>query len=237
MGDGEKKMERKKLKADEKVFHMVIDRIIAHRIRPGDKIYEPDLAEGLQLSRTPVRHALSRLVAEGVLEKTRGKRGYTLPILTQQDMEDVFDVRSCLEGKAAYLAARRRTSEDLSYLRELNERERSLYHLGQRKEEYAEVNELFHSKIVDISRNEYISRYFRQAYWRSSLYTFHFGLFYNTDMMGSEQSFSDKGHRTYREHRKIIDAVDSGDSSLARELMEDHIHNTIRRRGLQVSPQ
>ncbi len=229
-------MDKKSLKADEKAFLMVIDQIVAHRIRPGDRIYEPDLAESLSLSRTPVRHALSRLVAEGVLDKARGKRGYTLPVLSREDMEEVFSARSALEGKAAEIAATKATPEDIAYLRELNDQERSLFHLGRYKTEYAQVNEQFHSKMVDMAKNGYISRYFRQAYWRSSLYTFHFGLFYNIEQGASPDSFfPDNDHRTYREHRKIIDALEAGNGPLCRSLMEEHVYNTITRRGVHFS--
>ncbi len=229
-------MDTKKVKADEKAFMMIVDQIVAHRIRPGDRIYEPDLAETLKLSRTPVRHALSRLVAEGVLDKARGRRGYTLPVLSKEDMEEVFATRSALEGKAIQIAAEKITDHDISYLRELNERERSLFHLGRYKSEYAQVNEQFHSKIVELAGNRYIERYFRQAYWRSSLYTFHFGLFYNIEInVPPESAFPDSEHRTYREHRKIIDALERRDGPASRALLEEHVYNTIVRRGVRFS--
>lgn len=224
-------MEGEKLKADERAFMMVIDQIVAHRIRPGDRIYEPDLAESLKLSRTPVRHALSRLVAEGILDKTRGKRGYTLPVLSKEDMEEVFASRSALEGRAIQIAAEKVTDQDISYLRELNERERSLFQMGRHKGEYAKLNEQIHYKIVDLAGNRYLQRYFRQAYWRSSLYTFHFGLFYNLERDGpQDNNSSNSGNRSDGEHERIIDALEERDGATAKSLLEEHVYNTIARK-------
>ncbi len=229
-------MKNTPLKADERAFHMLIDRIISHKIQPGDWLYEPDLAETLQMSRTPIRHALSRLMANGILEKPRGKRGYTLPILTQEDMEEVFEARKTLEGKAAELAAHSRTQEDIDFLRQLNEEEKRVFANHQNKTEYAKLNRLFHKKIVEIAGNRYISRFFQQAYWRSSLYTFHFALFYNVD--DPARSIPNREHHTHQEHFELINALEQRDGERARLLMEKHIRNTIEQRSVHFpSPQ
>ena len=69
------------------IFRMYSD----HTLKPGDCVYETVMAEKFDLSRTPVRDALGRLVANGFLEQHRGKRGYMMPRLTNDDMHDAFE--------------------------------------------------------------------------------------------------------------------------------------------------
>ena len=84
------------------------DHLLA-RLRGGllgasERLVEADIANHLGVSRVPVRQALLQLVAEGYLVST--PRGYKVPTLTPQDVEDVFELRLLLEPRAAALAAR-----------------------------------------------------------------------------------------------------------------------------------
>ena len=79
------------------------------RLRSGipgasERLVEADIANHLGVSRVPVRQALLQLVAEGYLVST--PRGYKMPTLTPQDVDDVFELRLLLEPRAAALAAR-----------------------------------------------------------------------------------------------------------------------------------
>ncbi len=79
-----------------------------------DRLVEAELAANLGVSRVPVRQALLQLVAEGYLFSTA--RGYRIPVLTHQDIEDVFELRLLLEPRAAALAARDISSEQVMLL-------------------------------------------------------------------------------------------------------------------------
>ena len=92
--------ERTDLRAFERVFRYVMDRIVERRLLPGDRITEPPLAEELGLSRTPIRQALARLVSEGFLENRPDQRGYRLPPLDRQDMQEVFSAREVLASSS-----------------------------------------------------------------------------------------------------------------------------------------
>ena len=93
----------------------MIRMIVMNHFRPGDSLLETILAEKLGLSRTPVSHALDRLLAEGFLEK-RSKRGYFIPLPDPMDAEHVFSVRQLLEGEAAAEAAAAFRPEDMDKL-------------------------------------------------------------------------------------------------------------------------
>jgi DNA-binding GntR family transcriptional regulator len=70
----------------------------------GERLVEAEIASQLGVSRVPVRQALLQLVAEGYLVST--PRGYRVPELSVQDIQDVFELRLLLEPRAAGLAAR-----------------------------------------------------------------------------------------------------------------------------------
>ena len=57
-----------KIKVEDMVQQYIVDEIMSHNIKPGERVYETQLAEQLGVSRTPVRHAIGRLVSEGILE-------------------------------------------------------------------------------------------------------------------------------------------------------------------------
>jgi DNA-binding GntR family transcriptional regulator len=95
------------------VYEQLRRGLVEGRYPPGTRLVEQRLAEELAVSRTPVREALRRLDAEGlvVLERNRGAQ---VPAPTAAEVADLYDVRSRLEAYAAELAAQRRTDEDLA---------------------------------------------------------------------------------------------------------------------------
>ncbi|OMH36910.1 GntR family transcriptional regulator [Tersicoccus sp. Bi-70] len=80
--------------------------IVDWRMPPGTTLAETELSARLGVSRTPVREALGRLVADG-LAAPQGGRGVTVTAVSPDDARDLFDVRVALDGRAAALAAHR----------------------------------------------------------------------------------------------------------------------------------
>ncbi len=222
------------VKADEQVFRSIIDLIVDHRLSPGERLYEPELVQMLGVSRTPIRQALGRLMAEGVLERVPGQKGYRIPHLNREDLSQVFVARANLEGKATELAAAVQSSGDIDELKELNLKETHFIDLfgNERKNVFAELNDKFHAKIIKMSGNPYLERHFTQLYRRSSLYTFYYSPYYILDVDGSEYVARRKRgrYRSSEEHRLIVEALEAGDGRTARERMEEHILNTASHR-------
>ena len=97
----EQQVEALKQNAELRAFNTVVELIRQREIVPGQRLFEPDLSKRLSMSRTPLRTALSRLVAEGILVKERGRKGYLLPALSSEDMRQIFYSRAAVEGAAA----------------------------------------------------------------------------------------------------------------------------------------
>src|SRR6056297_3716519 len=214
----------KELEATEIALEKITDLLISHKYKPGDRLLETILANELQLSRTPIRDALSRLVASGFLEKPKGQKGYQIPLLTPEDMKHVFQTRMLLEGHAVRKATEVCTHEDIIKLRELNQKEITAFHSNE-KEVYANINHMFHLFIANIPGNDYISRFVEQTFWRSRLYNFFFAGFYNLDdkliqFRMEHQKFS------YQEHLELINAMEEQRVDYAGDLMEEHIKKT-----------
>ncbi|AXJ10701.1 GntR family transcriptional regulator [Arthrobacter sp. PM3] len=93
------------MRASDKAYAALRDDIIEWRLLPGTVLAEVEQSERLGVSRTPLREALSRLTAEGLT--TPGGRGVVVTDISLEDIDELFELRETLEGKAAALAAER----------------------------------------------------------------------------------------------------------------------------------
>ena len=94
------------MRASDKAYTVLREDIIEWRLLPGTVLGEVEQAERLGISRTPLREALSRLTSEG-LTTAAGGRGIVVTDISLDDIDELFELRETLEGKAAALAAQR----------------------------------------------------------------------------------------------------------------------------------
>lgn len=225
-----------KIIAEDKAYQGILNMILSKRFHPGDRLIENELAEELGLSRTPVRNALKRLTALGLLD-SRSNKGCYVPRLDPQDMFEIFESRRLIESYAAGEAAIKVSDEELRYLENLLEREKQSYSEGNTRT-YTEINNEFHSSISVFARNRYIERFFKQAFWRSELYIFFFDRFYWSNEETGELLRDPSKSSSGQQHREIVNAILAGDRAGAEQAMSDHItatysnitiHNPIHR--------
>lgn len=98
----------------EQIYDMLRQQLRSGAFQHGERLVDATLAKMLGVSRTPVREALFRLVADGLLET--GDSGFQIPVPTVQAMEEIFDIRRLLERPAAERAAEAMTGETLAEL-------------------------------------------------------------------------------------------------------------------------
>ena len=89
--------------------------IIAGRYQQGERLFEDQIAQELEVSRNPVREALQALAGDGFVE-LEPRRGARVATVSAKRAEELFEVRESLEGLVARLAARRRTPAQLTEL-------------------------------------------------------------------------------------------------------------------------
>lgn len=130
-----------------RAYAAVRDGIAQGRLAPGEWLREGAVAEGLGLSRTPVREALRVLAAEGLVELVHN-RGARVVRWTPADIEETYRLRALLEGEAAFLAARRATPEHVAALeRTCASHERSVAARLSAVEQAA-CNDAFHAAVL-----------------------------------------------------------------------------------------
>lgn len=108
------------MRASDKAYSALRDDIIEWRLAPGAVLAEVEQSERLGVSRTPLREALGRLTAEGLT--TASGRGVVVTGISLEDIDELFELRETLEGRAAALAAQRGNAATFEHLqRELLE--------------------------------------------------------------------------------------------------------------------
>jgi len=108
-----------KLSLNEKAYQKINERIITLELRPGSQVDEGSLEELLSIGRTPIREALFRLTADGLLE-TVPKRGFFVKPITIDDVKSLFEAMMFSERACAFLSARRVRKDHIEILRQVN---------------------------------------------------------------------------------------------------------------------
>jgi DNA-binding GntR family transcriptional regulator len=142
---------------NDRVYETLKQRLVRRELGPGEKVSLHALAASLGVSRSPVHHALTRLVAEGLLT-VKPRRGYYVTPLTEATVAEGYDVRLALELQAAELAVGRIGRDDLRRFRELaDETAAAVSHA-----EWDTANAAFHEHQVDLAGNTLLSRFYRE---------------------------------------------------------------------------
>ncbi len=195
----------------ELVLDAIREAIINGNLKPRERLMEIQLAEELGVSRTPIREALRKLELEGFIVMIPRKGAYVADI-SFKDIADVYEIRAALEGLAAALAAERITDE------ELEEMERFLVGKAEAianndMEKLVDVDTRFHEIIYQASRNERLSTIInnlREQIQRCRI---------------TSLSVPGRMKESLQEHRAIVEAIQSRDIQLARQVAQDHIEN------------
>ena len=197
--------------AASRVYDELRRQIVRWEIKPGERLRESDIAAELDVSRTPVREALQRLRAEGLIA-AKGLRGHEVPIWTKEELDDTYRVRANLEAWAAKLATERRDTLDLAELHDLAD-EMTAHWRGPDPDldHIAELNADFHHRInagAGSARiNQMLSRVVHLPLLYKVFYTF----------------TPEQIDMTLQEHHTILLAIEAGDASWAEAIMKAHI--------------
>lgn len=203
--------------AEEQAYRFIISSILSRQYHPGDFLLELDFAEKLNMSRTPVSRALTRLVSEGFLNKMP-KKGCYIPVPTPADAELVFTARMCAEAEAAGLAAKNASLEEMRILAQYLDEDKLAYERKDR-EGWANVNEAFHLGIAQLGHNPYVEKWVQNTFWRSNVYIFYFDGFY-------KDSDDIVVHETPAQHDAIMKAIRDRNEDDARAFMRNHVRTT-----------
>jgi DNA-binding GntR family transcriptional regulator len=193
-------------------YQGIRDRIISGEYPPGAHLKEELVAEDTGASRTPVREALRRLNAEHLVEFVPNRGAYVTS-WSLEDVEEIYTLRSILEGQAAFRAATRIDDDEIAVLSECVERiDELLIHTGDRETAgIVEANQRFHNTILDASHSERLSK---MLSWLVDI----------PITLRTFEKYSDRDiARSNHHHRELIDAFRSQDPHWAQKVMETHL--------------
>ena len=136
-------------KASEAVYRIVRRDIVSLARKPGEPIAEKEIALTLRVSRTPVREALLRLAAEGLVD-TIPQSGTYVARIPVRALPEAIVVRKALEQATARAAAHRARKSDIANLRAILIRQREAESAGDRAA-FHEADEAFHAALAEIA--------------------------------------------------------------------------------------
>ena len=192
----------------DQVFDKLENDIIQGIYKRGELLTELKLVEQLGVSRTPIREALRRLEQERLIEDT-GKGSRVLGI-TEEDLQDIMNIRERIEGLAAYYAAVNLTPEGLKELTHIVDLQ-EFYFSKRDKEHLREVDDQFHDLICALSKRSVIADTLMPLMRKTRRYR--------------RISIDDweRTTNTMNEHRAMFEAIASGNAELADQLATAHI--------------
>lgn len=193
---------------------MLRDLILSGEFSAGAKLGEADMAARLDMSRTPVREALSRLAAEGLVELV-ANRGASVVRWSTEDLEQIFQLRLRLEPYAVSLAVPRLQPDHLA---ELDDLARRMFEVGkpgpgQDLDAIVTMNRRFHGLLIEQAENPALAA----------------SLLAVTHAAVVHQNFHDYGEaalaRSLAHHVEMVAAARAGDAVWAGHVMASHLHN------------
>ena len=199
----------------QRVYDHLRKEILEGRLEPGAELIEVALAEQLGVSRGPLREAIGRLAAEGLVTVSP-RRGAVVRSLSKEEFLELYQVREALERMAVQLAVPRLTAEQFEELASLNE-EMEAHAAGNEVESFFEANLAFHARLLEASGNKKLEELYRQL----------------LDQLGRYRlrSLTLRGNlkRSVSEHKAILRAASRGDAERAAQLTAEHIRVPQRR--------
>lgn len=198
----------------ETAYDQLLSAIREGVFQPGDRLREEDVGDRLALSRTPVREALRRLEADGIVEH-RPRQGAMVRALSHAEVVELYEMRVVLERTAAEMAAKHGTDAEFDALDDLNER---IAEERANPAKAAATNQDFHRGLYLACRNRFLLEAARALN--------------NSLLLLGPTTFTDEARidTVVRQHQAIIDALRNSDVEAAGAAAEAHLNTSLRQR-------
>jgi DNA-binding GntR family transcriptional regulator len=200
--------------SEDAVYQKIKNAIRKRYIKQGSQLVEGGLAQKLGVSRTPVRSAIKRLEAEGLVNSIPNRGAFVITP-TLQEIEETFLVRGELEQMAAGLTAQTITPGQIAILNELIEREEVVFD-KRNLDEYYVINDTFHFKIAEFSGNKVLTSYVRELLDRTRIFLILFDPFVKLTISPSLAA-----------HQDIVDALSQHNEKVAKTAVACHIRSSV----------
>jgi DNA-binding GntR family transcriptional regulator len=191
--------------------------ILVGALQAGQVLRQEELAKRFNVSRVPLREALSQLEADGLIE-SRPRRGYAVTALDPADIVEVFELRMVIEEHAGRIAALTRTNEDIAEVERLVLAMEQLDPaIPDYRSRWTLLNYEFHLRIIESTRRKRLSRI--AGTLRSTAEPY----------VSIEINLTGNAEGAAHEHREMLEALRAGDAEGLAELSRQHVQSTARR--------
>lgn len=200
------------MKAARRAYEVIRNEIIEGNYAPGDRITEAEIAETAAVSRTPVREALHRLEAEGLIRFVPNQ-GAFVRSWGASEADETFELRAMLESFAARLCAERASEQQIAALRELAENQVSASQTRRRGylKKIADLNNQFHELLLTGAHSELL---------RASMASLtNAPLVFQTFRDYSQEDLNRSAHH----HLELVEAIAARNQDWAAAVMRAHI--------------
>jgi DNA-binding GntR family transcriptional regulator len=206
-----------------RVYETLRSGILVGRFRSGQVLRQEELARRLEVSRVPLREALSQLEADGLIE-SRPRRGFAVASLDAAEVVELFELRAVIEEHAGQVAALARSAADIAEVERICvEMERLTPGSDDFRERWTMLNYGFHQRMIASSRRRRLTRIAGNL--RSMV----------DPCVAMEIDLTGDADEAVQEHREMLEALRAGDGHGLAELSRRHVEGTARRllRGLR----
>lgn len=197
----------------DQIVHQMEEAIMSGQLRMGDHLNTDELARQFKVSHIPVREALKKLEAQGliVLEANKGAR---VLVLSKEDVRNIFEIRKVLEGLAASLAAKRINNSSRKRLQGLVNK---MQQATKSKNFVAlfTADKSFHQHIWGLTGNPFLIKALTNLLMPYFGYVATSGYYAHLDDLGYVP----------RVHQEILDALSTTESDRAQRAMVE-VHNS-----------
>lgn len=201
-------------------YQKLRESIAGGELKPGHRVMEVEIAEWLDVSRTPVRDALRRLESEGMLVM-EPRNGLVVASITRSAMLELYVMREVLESTAARLCARHASDSELLQLEELVNREENLQDDAQA---LVRLNRHFHDAIHRGAHNRFLEKSLNAV---------------NDSMIllgKSQMLIPERAQEARAEHAELSGAIRRRDADAAEAIARKHVQSAQKQRLKQLFP-
>ncbi len=198
------------------LYTQLRDMASAFAFKPGERINESALSRKLGASRTPLREALNRLVAEGFMDFRSGQ-GFFCRDLSPERILHLYEARMAIECEATRQAARRSNADALADLAAFLADTAEEYASSQDAAHLLHLDETFHIRLCRQADNPELTRMLENVYDRIRFVR-----------LADLKRLQLAGRTTTAHHRAILDAVSGGNAEAAAAAMRQHIEGRYR---------
>lgn len=196
----------------EKAYILLRDAIIDGTLKPGERLVEDSLSAEFSVSRTPLREAIHKLEMEGFLQRLPS-RGLAVTELSSKEVEELYQVRSYLEGLATYEFTKNITPGNFKLLEKLKKDIINFY-INEEHEQVLESCKQLHKIIRENCGHRICREYIEKMEFHINRYR----------RLGVQQA--GRVEQAYNEHLSIMDYIMAGDASAADISMRNHVLNS-----------